>query len=491
MFGRFLRANRDITAGTVIVNEPPSVVGPKWTSDDEDLSVVNFSCVGCFSPIKFLNCKCPGCHWPACSYDCVGLTNPELHDIECVVLKIGRGPACRTDIRAINEYYRTDSLLALKILLLQRKNPKKFKGLMEMESNEKNRLMTFNFREAEERINHLEENFLNPLKKCEEKSGQVILPEKDKKILHKIFGIMETNAMYINLPTGREICGLYPTACLMEHSCLPNCSYDFDMKNGFKITVQAARDIKAGEHLTTTYSHVLWSTQLRQQHLKDSKYFNCVCERCKDPSELGTNFSSLRCMGTEESPCNGLQLPVDPTSPESEWACNKCQITVASDQVSFIHDRMNEEIEGILASVPSPKDLEELLGKLENFLHPTHYHMFTVKHALLQLYGTHKESPIESLKIEKLNKKLEMCDELLKVTQSLDQYSIRIPIYVGILLFEKYNALMELKRRKMDKGDEQEAKKCLEIAEKILKNETDSVQGKQLKQKIEKALFLI
>lgn len=358
-----------------------------------------------------------------------------------------------------------------------------------MESNERNRLLTFNFREAEDRINYLEEYFLKPLKKVEEKSGQVILPLKDKKILHKIYGVIETNAMYISLPTGTEICGLYPTGCLLQHSCLPNCGYSFDMKNGFKINVESARDIKDGEHLTTTYSHVLWSTQLRQQHLKDTKYFTCTCERCKDPSELGTNFSTLRCIGGDDVTCNGLQLPVDSTSVESEWACNKCPIRITNEHVSFITGRMNEEIDGTLASSPTSKALEELIDKLSNFLHPTHQHMFTLKHALAQLYGTHKDSSIKSLSDEILRKKLDMCNELLQVVRTLDPHSTRIPIYTGILYFEKHNALMELYRRKSELGNSDEAKKCLEEAQNILRKEMDSVQGQQLIQKIESALF--
>lgn len=444
--------------------------------------------MGCFEPIKVLHFKCPNCAWPACSSDCSGLTNPELHDIECGLLKVGPGPVHRTDIRSIKDYYRSDALLALKILLLQRKNPKKFKALMDMESNETSRLLTFNFKEAEDRINFLEENFLKPLKKAEEKSGQTILPEKDKKTLHKIFGIIETNAMYISLPTGTEICALYPTGCLLEHSCLPNCGYRFDMKNGFKIVVEAARDIKSGEHLTTTYSHILWSTQLRQQHLKDAKYFTCTCERCKDPSELGTNFSTLRCMGSDEAPCNGLQLPTDPISRDCEWACNKCPMRISNEHVSFLTGRMNDEIESLMASGPSPKALEDLIEKLSQFLHPTHYHMFTLKHALLQLYGTHKDAPIANLSHEALRRKLDMCNELLQVVQTLDPHAIRIPIYIGILLYEKHNALKELHKRKPGDENVEEARTCLEIAQKILRNELDSTQGKALNGKIEDAL---
>lgn len=160
-------------------------MGPKWNTEDDDPSTVTFTCVGCFEPIKILHYKCPNCFWPACSSACIGLTNPELHDIECGLLKIGKGPVNRTDIRSIKDYFRSDALIALKILLLQRKNPRKFKALMEMESNDKNRLMTYNFKEAEERINYLEDNFLSGLKKAEEKSGQVILHSKTRKFCTK------------------------------------------------------------------------------------------------------------------------------------------------------------------------------------------------------------------------------------------------------------------------------------------------------------------
>jgi hypothetical protein len=469
--------------------EPPSAVGPKWCSEDEDPNVFSFSCIGCFNPIKSLRFNCENCCWPACSPDCSGLSNSELHGIECGFLKLGNGPQDRTNVKSIKAYFRSDILLALKILILQRKNPKKFRNLMAMESNETNRLETFNFCEAEDRINFIETNFLNPLKAMEAKSGQKLLPENDRKILHKIFGILESNSHYISLSTDAEICGVYPLASLMEHSCVPNCSFRFDMKNGFKIIVEAARDIKPGEHLKTTYTKILCCTMYRQQHLKDSKYFVCTCERCKDPKELGTNFSTLRCMGTDEMPCNGFQLPVDPISADCEWACEKCPIRVSNEDVSFLLEKINEEIEQILASEPSAKVLEDLLEKLERFLHPTHFHMFTLKHALVQIYGTHKDSPVEKLSEEILMRKLKLCDELLRAAETLDPFSIRISIYTGILYWEKFNALKELQKRNFDGlNNKTEAINCLKRAEKVMRNELDSKQGKDLNRKISQAM---
>ena len=50
-----------------------------------------------------------------------------------------------------------------------------------------------------------------------------------------------------------------------------------------------------GAVLFTSYTHCLSGTLTRRLHLKHSKFFECGCSRCADPSELGTNFSALRC----------------------------------------------------------------------------------------------------------------------------------------------------------------------------------------------------
>lgn len=54
-------------------------------------------------------------------------------------------------------------------------------------------------------------------------------------------------------------------------------------------------NVKKGDELFTTYTHILYSTKERQKHLRDGKFFSCSCQRCTDPTELGTHFSSLLC----------------------------------------------------------------------------------------------------------------------------------------------------------------------------------------------------
>lgn len=53
--------------------------------------------------------------------------------------------------------------------------------------------------------------------------------------------------------------------------------------------------INRGEHLSTMYTNALWGTQERRAHLMSTKYFKCICKRCSDPTELGTNFSTIVC----------------------------------------------------------------------------------------------------------------------------------------------------------------------------------------------------
>lgn len=67
-------------------------------------------------------------------------------------------------------------------------------------------------------------------------------------------------------------------------------------------------NVKEGEELFTTYTHILNGTRVRQDHLKCGKFFNCKCERCTDPTELGTHFSSLLC----KKCVGGILVSTDP-----------------------------------------------------------------------------------------------------------------------------------------------------------------------------------
>jgi hypothetical protein len=61
--------------------------------------------------------------------------------------------------------------------------------------------------------------------------------------------------------------------------------------------------------------------------------------------------------------------------------------------------------------------LEELLAKLSMFLHPHHYHLYSVKHSLVQLYGHQQGYQINQLSDQQLKRKAGMYQLLLTVRQ--------------------------------------------------------------------------
>lgn len=75
--------------------------------------------------------------------------------------------------------------------------------------------------------------------------------------------------------------------------------------------------ITKGSTLYTSYAHTLDPTMLRREHLNLSKFFECDCARCADPTELGTHMSSLKCTKCD----NGIILSSSPLGecPRVRW----------------------------------------------------------------------------------------------------------------------------------------------------------------------------
>ena len=64
----------------------------------------------------------------------------------------------------------------------------------------------------------------------------------------------------------------------------------------------------------------LLGTHKRRRRLRSEWYFDCSCERCVDPTELGTMVSAVLCEACE----TGYLLPKDPLDVYSEWPCSQC-----------------------------------------------------------------------------------------------------------------------------------------------------------------------
>ncbi|TVY51235.1 SET domain-containing protein 5 [Lachnellula cervina] len=108
---------------------------------------------------------------------------------------------------------------------------------------------------------------------------------------HPFSGITKTNA----LPCGPDsvIGGVYPTICLINHSCLPNAhnSWNSDAKHE---TIHAIRLIKAGEEITISYDKG-GPYDSRRAGLKRAFGFECNCSLCILPlAELQASDSRRR-----------------------------------------------------------------------------------------------------------------------------------------------------------------------------------------------------
>lgn len=317
------------------------------------------------------------------------------------------------------------------------------------------------------------------------------LPEISTQLLHRICGIIDTNALAIRLTEGSELFALYANTCLMEHSCVPSTKHIFnlsdkDENNIYNTRIKVVIPLAKGDHLSTMYSHALWGTQARRQHLKDTKFFSCKCQRCSDPTELGTYLSAMKCLGDGSKLCEGIHLPEDPLDDETDWACNKCSVKVANSQVNMAITQMEEEVESVQMMGGSITMLENLLCRLSTFLHPNHYHLYSIKHSLIQLYG--RQPGYTNLDI--LNKKIKMCKDLIEITKALDPGNARLSLYSAVLYHELHSVLVMKSKIANDDGTPKsikqikpfiiEAKTAIEEALTALKDDVEETSGKKL-----------
>ncbi|KAH8413776.1 hypothetical protein KR222_007979, partial [Zaprionus bogoriensis] len=477
--GRYLAATQQIKAKQIIFVEEPLVVGPKWYLSEAEKMATVVPCVGCYTPCRLDKQLCRGCHWPICRAGC------EHESLECSVLSLGKPKA-----REGPDFYRYDALLVLKCLLLQRKQPERWRVLLEMQSHEEERRGTELQQDAEQRIvSYLQERFLRRLKQ-NSKTGQSLLTDYEPELLHRLCGIIETNYMVIELGTGVELSGLFRQACMMEHACQPNCYFHFDAGTQ-RIAVRAGCDLKPGDHLRISYTNILWGTQMRQHHLRMTKHFSCRCVRCEDPTEFGSYVSAMRCLGDVSSSCVGVQLPVQPLDEHTQWKCNTCPMLVEAAYVAEVQTHMTKEVERLLSGRPTASQVELLLARLSQLLHPNHFHMFNLKHTLIQLYGHERGLELGSLSDLQLGRKQRLCEELRDVCRRLDPHSTKLAIYVTVILIEMAHTLEEQARRQQAAAAAklELAHSHLLEAQGILEMVQDSVAGRKLNDKLQQELF--
>lgn len=132
-------------------------------------------------------------------------------------------------------------------------------------------------------------------------------------VILNVNGIARINGHEVPLTNPSSV-AIYHSASLFEHSCRPNLSKSFSSAGD--VIIWSPNAIKANEHLTISYTDVLWGTQNRRFHLQQTKHFDCDCKRCCDVTEFGTFMSSLNCLQCHD----GLITPKSLAEWKEDWA---------------------------------------------------------------------------------------------------------------------------------------------------------------------------
>ncbi len=126
------------------------------------------------------------------------------------------------------------------------------------------------------------------------------------------------------------------------------------------------------QEITTRYVCSFDCLPGRRNKIWQNWRFLCRCRRCRDPTDLGTHFSALRC---RECPAGGFLHPragcEDVLAPP--WSCDGCGACVGPRHVA---DRLIEyEVAMKAGFFASKGDLEEYLA---GEVHPNHFLMCTL-----------------------------------------------------------------------------------------------------------------
>ncbi|EDW69913.1 SET domain-containing protein SmydA-8 [Drosophila virilis] len=395
--GRHLRATRDIKMGEQIMREAPLVVGPKVASVP--------LCLGCHKnllpPAKPAQnyYKCSACTWPLCSAEC---EQSPYHLAECRLMA-GSNFECKINYKAAEQEHKESAycvIMLLRCVQLKLESPAAFARLYELEDHLKERLETPLYQVLRANLITFIKTVLG-LNNCSELE------------ILRIAAILDTNAFELRQLGGCvKVRGLYPGAAMFAHDCVPNMRHRFD--DDMNIVFLAKRPIAKGEVLSISYTQPLRSTIQRRVHLKQVKCFDCACARCEDPTELGT-FAGAHVCGK----CKvGKIISMDPLQLAANWKCEVCNLKRSAKEFLTQDAKIEQELESL--DKTTPLSLEDFLYRHRVELHETNTHILQAKYALTQLYGHATGFAMDELSEKSLKRKVELCEELLEISNLFD-----------------------------------------------------------------------
>nr|CAD7442405.1 unnamed protein product [Timema bartmani] len=422
--GRFLVASRDIKQGELILREPPLVLGPKTATFP--------LCLGCHRRLSS-NLEgyhvCSGCNWPLCGPQCEGLAP---HQDEC---RLMRESGHRADIPFESPQKKEAvycNITPLRCLLLREKHPDKFATLLNLQSH----------------LEDLRDTSLYNLFKTT-MIGFLLdglqLTDVDPEMILRMCAILDTNAFDVRRKKGEvNVRGVYPTGSFLSHDCTPNTKYTF-VGPEFSLVLTATIPIRKGDIISTTYTRTLWGTLGRRANLRLARCFDCTCARCSDCTEMGTHAGAISCAACKRSGRDSKVLSTNPLDSAAAWRCKSCPHSIPGRQMAWGNDAVRQEMEAV--NKRRSEALEEFLEKYGGALHSTNSHILEMKYVLARLYGNEEGRVLSDLSDEHLERKIDLCHELLEVADALSPGMSRMR---GVLLFELQAAMVVNTRREFE-----------------------------------------
>ncbi|XP_075166931.1 uncharacterized protein LOC142239052 [Haematobia irritans] len=248
---------------------------------------------------------------------------------------------------------------------------------------------------------HYNANVVKPLMKSRISEYLTHGSKLNEDFIQRLCALIDVNGFEIRAPDEGAMKGVYIQATILGHDCTPNTEIDIDDKYCMKI--YANREINAGENVTNCYTNVLLGTDERRKILKMTKYFDCKCKRCEDPTEFGSYLSSVLCTACEKG--NVLHQ-------EDKWQCESCQHIEDSKKIDQQLSDFQEEI------LQSPNDIYQLemqLQKLAKVLSANHYLIVDIKQNIASILRMIINNPSHCPGRNVYERKIDLCEDIMKV----------------------------------------------------------------------------
>ncbi|XP_067633855.1 SET domain-containing protein SmydA-8 isoform X1 [Eurosta solidaginis] len=407
--GRYLISTRSIKPFEIILREsalisvPSQITGP-----------VCLVCLNGIEPSDYI--ECDKCGWPLCGIECKGKA---VHRAECDFT------AKRGTKVSIKEFTSPHPLYqcmgTVRCLLLKKSDPEKWKRFSNLESLDKVRRGSMQWKADLESIGKFIPRFFKTT-------------EFDEDLIMKTIGILQINGHEVPVTDPPHV-SVFSNASFLEHSCIPNLAKSFTREGN--LVLWAPKAIKKNTHLSICYSDAVWGTAERQQHLMHTKLFKCTCPRCLDVTEFGTNYDAFKCT---ENDCEGVILPSSLKEWNTHWSCSTCGNQA---DISFIKNILERAGKDLQAMDKSVDNCIKYIQHYQKWLTNRHYFICQAKIQLVQLIGI---DPKELMVVaeDKLNLKMEYVKELIDLYEKLAPCEIRM---LGNFCFELHSAIAEHTRR--------------------------------------------